>query len=581
MIVTDGPWFRDETGRILILRGVNLGGSSKVPSSPDGATHRRERFSDHRQVSFVGRPFPEAEADEHFARMRRWGFRVLRLLVTWEAIEHAGPGEYDLSFLEYFTAIVRKAGEHGLAVIIDPHQDVWSRFCGGDGAPGWTLEAAGFDITRFDETGAAILHQMDGDPFPKMIWPTNASKLAAATMFTLFFAGNDFAPRTHIDGAPAQLYLQRHYIDSVRQVAQRVSGQSHVIGYDTLNEPMPGYIGLRELTAAPGPLRIGYAPSPFESMLLGSGIACEVDEWRMTFLGARRIGRRLLNPSGVRAWLPEAGCIWLANGVWKVDESGSGVLLRPDHFCAVGGREVDFSQDYLKPFALALAKGIRSVHPQATIFLETEPRRSPPIWAGEDPSGFVYAPHWYDALTLLMKEMHPWLGVDSRSARLVIGPHAIRRSFADQLAALARDAGRLRGCPTLIGEFGVPFDLSKKRAYRTGDFRGQERALARNFDALDDNLLGGLLWNYTSDNDNLHGDQWNDEDLSVFSRDQQSTPDQVDSGGRALKGFVRPYAMAVAGEPVRMSFDRHRIFRLTFRGDPGVQAPTEIFVPEV
>ncbi len=30
-----------------------------------------------------------------------------------------------------------------------------------------------------------------------------------------------------------------------------------------------------------------------------------------------------------------------------------------------------------------------------------------------------------------------------------------------------------------------------------------------------------------------------------------------------------------------MSFDRRRIFRLTFRGDPGVQAPTEIFVPEV
>jgi Glycoside hydrolase family 5 C-terminal domain len=39
--------------------------------------------------------------------------------------------------------------------------------------------------------------------------------------------------------------------------------------------------------------------------------------------------------------------------------------------------------------------------------------------------------------------------------------------------------------------------------------------------------------------------------------------------------------MAVAGVPLRMSFDRRRVFRLTFRGDPGVQAPTEIFVPEV
>lgn len=55
----------------------------------------------------------------------------MRLLTTWEAVEHAGPGEYDQEYLDYFTELCRLAGEFGLYVYVDFHQDAWSRMSGG------------------------------------------------------------------------------------------------------------------------------------------------------------------------------------------------------------------------------------------------------------------------------------------------------------------------------------------------------------------------------------------------------------------------------------------------------------------
>jgi hypothetical protein len=139
---------------------------------------------------------------------------------------------------------------------------------------------------------------------------------------------------------------------------------------------------------------------------------------------------------------------------------------------------------------------------------------------------------------------------------------------------------RLGGVPTVIGEFGIPYDMQKKKAYRTGDFRSQVEAMDRSFKGIEDNLVNCTIWNYTSDNTNERGDMWNDEDFSIFSRDQQEHPDDIHSGGRALDAVVRPYAMRVAGEPLRMSFDlKTRVFEFEFRHDPAISESTEIFVP--
>ncbi|MGA2613471.1 MAG: cellulase family glycosylhydrolase [Spirochaetia bacterium] len=583
MVAVSGSRFIDEHGRALMLRGANLGGSSKVPRRPDGATHVREGFLDHRHVSFVGRPFALEEAEEHFARLSQWGLTFLRFLVTWEAVEHAGPGIHDQEYLDYLRAVIAGAGRHGIHVLIDPHQDVWSRWCGGDGAPGWTLEAAGFDLARLDETGAAITHQAIGDPLPQMIWPTNSGKLAAATMFTLFFGGNDFAPRTTVRGEAIQEYLQRHYIAAVSAVARRLKDLPNVVGYDTMNEPLPGYIGWKDLDAAGGIVTLGDCPTAFQGMLLGAGCPQDVEVRRMGFARIRRVGTRTVNPEGLRAWLPGHDCVWRQNGVWDVDPSGKPFLLRPDHFTRGPTGNADFTEDYYRPFARRFTRAIREADPRAVIFIEAEANRRPPSWSAEDGANVVFAPHWYDDLVLAKKHFSPWMAVDSARMKVVLGLGAVRRSLRKQLSRLLRVAReRAGGIPTLLAEFGTPFDLDRRGAYRTGDFSAQENALDRSFAAIEENLLSCAIWNYCADNTNARGDQWNAEDLSIFSRDQRTEAADINSGGRALRAFVRPYPRATAGEIVRMRFDmRRRVFELVLRHNPLVNAPTEIFVPRL
>jgi hypothetical protein len=578
MIKITGSHFTDELDRRLILRGVNLGGSTKVPFRPDGATYVREGFFDHRNASFIGRPFPLEEADEHLERLRAWGFNFLRFLVTWEAIEHAGPDKYDEEYIEYVRAVVEKAGRCGFSLYVDPHQDVWSRFTGGDGAPGWTLEAVGLDITKLSETGAAVLHQFHAGPFPRMIWPSNEAKLGAGTMFTLFFGGNDFAPAAKVRGEPVQEYLQRHYIAAVCHLAERLKGLPQVVGYDTLNEPGKGFIGWKDLSMPGGLVKVGPLPSPYQSMLLGSGFSQAVEVWESGSTGFRRKGSVLLNGRRARAWLPGRECVWRENGVWDLDARGNPRLLRPDYFSVRNGRTVDFSQDYYLPFAQRFTKAIRAVDAGAMIFVESSPETPPPQW---DAANIVYAPHWYDGFVLFFKNYSGWVATDSHDMHLVFTPWYIRRSFAFQLNRFrCWAAERLNNPPVLIGETGIAFDMQNKKAYATGNFTAQIRALSRLLRAFEDTLLNVTLWNYTADNTNAHGDGWNDEDLSIFSRDQQTDRKDVNSGGRALRAVVRPFARAVAGAPVRMRFDlRTRRFEFTFRHDPQVDAPTEIFVP--
>lgn len=80
-IEISGQYLVDNHGRVLDLRGANVSSSSKVyvpHSSPKviltfSPAKVPSRIDRHTESSYVGRPFPLEEADEHWARLKSWG----------------------------------------------------------------------------------------------------------------------------------------------------------------------------------------------------------------------------------------------------------------------------------------------------------------------------------------------------------------------------------------------------------------------------------------------------------------------------------------------------------------------------
>jgi hypothetical protein len=272
--------------------------------------------------------------------------------------------------------------------------------------------------------------------------------------------------------------------------------------------------------------------------------------------------------------------VWKEHGVWS-DERGIPRILKHNYFTHVKGRRICFVNDYLKPFIKRFAREIRIVSPRAFIFIEAIPGKEFPCFAPQEVPDLVNASHWYDVLMVYRNKFSPWYCADIYREKLVIGKKRVARSFIDQIRHIknfSRD--NICGGPTIIGEFGLMYKLYNCRAYRTGDYKKHVQALDAYYNALDANLVGGTIWNYTADNNNLHGDNWNEEDNSIFSRDQQDDPIDINSGGRAIGGFCRPYAVRTAGVPLSMNFNiKKKCFVYSYRPDEKISAPTEIYVP--
>lgn len=174
------PHLVDALGRYVHIRGVNVSGSHKAPPSEvhlvlnnaSGERTRPSRYplvdtereecltdfpipedciqpgpdgrpcteSDRCEIDYIGSPFPLEEAEQWFGQMASLGFNSVRLITNWESIQPYRPGStfckesdrytpecYDLEYLDYYDQIIAQAEKFGIYVLVDMHQDIFSR----------------------------------------------------------------------------------------------------------------------------------------------------------------------------------------------------------------------------------------------------------------------------------------------------------------------------------------------------------------------------------------------------------------------------------------------------------------------
>ena len=527
-----GTEILDANGKPLILRSINVGGGAKLPSVPDLRSDD-DSFLATTDVSFVGRPLPLDEALTHFARIRSWGFNCIRLVMTWEAIAHGGPYAIDTDYLIYLDNLVKLAGEAGLRVVLDMHQDVWSRWSGGDGAPRWTFAVAGLDVTRFTDHGAAVLHSQ-ADTYPHLVWATNHTKLAAATMFTLFWAGEVYAPEATTitqDGqiVTIQRFLQDAYTRAWVAVAQALGHHDNVVGYDLMNEPGLGYIGLETLDKWNTQLTLGIVPSPAQSMF--AALTTQVlPEYAFEGLGFSEVDTVEVNPMAQSIWLPGVQDIWQQAGVWQLN-AGQPTVVKDGYFAVT-----DPVATYLAPYYQSLAQAIAAVDDNAIAFVEPPAENHAAIpWPTTVGVPAVYAAHWYDAYAIIQRTFDPEYSVDAtEEIAIVIGREDVQALFNRQIGHLV-ELGHRENMPVYIGEFGLPFDPEES------GFESRITALQMYYEAMAVNKVSSSLWHYNPYNTASDGDGWNIEDFSVIS--------QEDPEGRAVEGFrLEPQQESAAAE---------------------------------
>jgi endoglycosylceramidase len=194
---TDDSHFRDPEGRAVFLRGVN----ARVAGVFDVT------FDDGRTAVEEIPPLTPTDC----ARLHELGFNFMRLPINWSGVEPERD-QFSEAYLLNVDAAIECLASAEVMVLVDFHQDAWSKEIGEDGAPLWAIVPAPETL-------------LEG-PLTDLTERRTSPQVTKAS--DSFFAAGD--PNG----------LQAEFLDALAHVAKRYKDHPAVVGFEIFNEPVVG-----------------------------------------------------------------------------------------------------------------------------------------------------------------------------------------------------------------------------------------------------------------------------------------------------------------------------------------------------
>lgn len=313
----------DEYGRQRIFRGVNICCKLKSASSAEQLRKQFKKFE-----------------NENISSLKNSGVNLVRLGITWAALEEK-RGEYSRETACVLHDFVKQCEKEDIYVMPDMHQDLFSHYFHGDGAPEWAVNTS-YKSKR-----------------PLAVW--------AEGYFYMNGVQQAFA-----DFWKNKNNIQSDFINCWKFLVSSLGDCSNIIGCDFFNEPYP-QSGGREIFIN---ILNGIAK------ILGKNIdfhSCFYHNREKTgmILAALKIVAAVKSRSGFKKIMK------------AIDDEKNFSLI-------VDGKEdiiADFSENYYQPFFEKISK---EVNCGLNVFEHSYYSNLGIPFSIEAPENSVYSPHAYD-----------------------------------------------------------------------------------------------------------------------------------------------------------------------------------------